>query len=389
MGCQQKINLNMKKTIIIFALIPFILTAIEPKFKQQDIDTSVGVGYGLQLADMDGDGKTDIILVDKNKVVWYKNPSWKKHQISAHLTQRDHVCVAARDIDGDGQAEIAVGAQWNPGDTVNSGAVFYLQPTQGRSGNWSPLKLKHEPTTHRMHWLKNASGKFDLVVKPLYGRGNRGGKGVGMKVLAYHQPKDVKEEWKTTLVSDTLHDSHNFHPINWDDDIEEEFLQAAFEGVWLFDRVEGKWNGMQITKNWAGEVRDGKSPSGQRFVTTIEPKHGTTVAVYVQSDGRYRRVELDTTLKDGHALACADFLGTGGDQVVAGWRGMNPRAVPGVKLFVPKNKGYTSWKTYQLSGSEIAVEDIKAADLNGDNMPEIVVAGRQTHNLKIFWNESK
>ena len=98
---------------------------------------------------------------------------------------------------------------------------------------------------------------------------------------------------------------------------------------------------------------------------------------------------LDETFKDGHALACADFLGTGGDQIVAGWRGMRPRAVPGVKLFVPQKDDYTKWKTYKLSGAEIAVEDIKVADLNGDNKPEIVVAGRQTHNLKIFWNESK
>ena len=376
----------MKKFTFITLGFAVSMIGAEPKFNQQDIDTKVGVGYGLQLADMDGDKKTDIVLADRDKIVWYKNPTWKKHQVSGHLTQRDHGGLTARDIDGDGKAEIAVGAQWNPGDTVNSGAVFYLQPTKDRQGDWAPVKLKHEPTTHRMHWLRNASGKFDLVVKPLYGRGNRGGKGAGMKVMAYHQPKDGKGEWETTLVSNFLHDSHNFHPINWDDDTEEEFLQAAFEGVWLFDRVKGKWEGKQITKNWAGEVRDGKSPSGQRFVTAIEPKHGTTVALYVQSEAGYRRMELDTTFKDGHALACADFLGTGGDQVVAGWRGMNPRGVPGVKLFVPQNKGYTKWKAYQLSGSEIAVEDIKAGDLNSDGKPEIIVAGRQTHNLKIFWN---
>ena len=33
--------------------------------------------------------------------------------------------------------------------------------------------------------------------------------------------------------------------------------------------------------------------------------------------------------------------------------------------------------------------DFDSGDLNGDGKPEIIVAGRQTHNLKIFWNESK
>ena len=65
------------------------------------------------------------------------------------------------------------------------------------------------------------------------------------------------------------------------------------------------------------EVRDGVTIKGKRFFAAIEPKHGTTVAVYLETRFQFwqRRV-LDETLKDGHALAIADFLGTGGDQVV-------------------------------------------------------------------------
>ena len=107
-----------------------MVSAAEPKFKTQEIDAEVGVGYGLQIADMNGDGRSDIILCDKDKIVWYQNPSWKKHQISGKLTQRDHVCVTARDINGDGKAEIAVGGQWNIGesnDSAKSGSIFYLR----------------------------------------------------------------------------------------------------------------------------------------------------------------------------------------------------------------------------------------------------------------------
>ena len=164
---------------------------------------------------------------------------------------------------------------------------------------------------------------------------------------------------------------------------------TGVEGTWLLDRQKDKtWKQELVAKPFGGEVRDGKLPDGRRFVTTIEPRHGSVVACYVANGKEWKRHVLDTTFKDGHALATADFLGLGGQQIAAGWRGMNPRAVPGLKLFVPLDKDYTKWKTYQLSGAEIAVEDIKAADLNGDGKPEIVVAGRQTHNLKIFWNES-
>src|SRR5690606_12534754 len=104
------------------------------------------------------------------------NPSWEKHVIAGKLTERDNVCIAAADINGDGKAEVAIGAEWNPGDTENSGAVFYLIAPEDRTGKWTPVKLHHEPTVHRMAWVNS-----HLVVAPLHGRGNRGGAGEGVK----------------------------------------------------------------------------------------------------------------------------------------------------------------------------------------------------------------
>src|SRR5262245_61669892 len=138
--------------ILALGLATLAATAAEPpkpKFKPAEIDNKIQIGYGLALEDVDGDKKTDIILVDKNQIVWYQNPAWTKHVIAENLTKQDHVCVAAKDLDGDGKCEIAVGAEWNPGDTVNSGAVFYLVPPKDRTQPWKPVKLQHEPTTHR------------------------------------------------------------------------------------------------------------------------------------------------------------------------------------------------------------------------------------------------
>jgi hypothetical protein len=116
--------------------LPAALTLPEPHqpaFRAQTIDAEISIGYGLAIADVDGDGKEDILLADKSEIVWYRNPSWTKHRMTGALTERDHVCIAARDIDNDGMAEVAVGAEWNPGDTVNSGAVFYLRAPADRT----------------------------------------------------------------------------------------------------------------------------------------------------------------------------------------------------------------------------------------------------------------
>jgi transposase InsO family protein len=86
---------------------------------------------------------------------------------------------------------------------VNSGAVFYLVPPDDRTQKWEAIKLHHEPTVHRMRWVKNADGKFDLVVVPLHGRGNNAkAEGVGAKILAYKVPADPKQPWKTELLDE-------------------------------------------------------------------------------------------------------------------------------------------------------------------------------------------
>ena len=380
---------------VTFLLIPGVLAAEPPapRFRAQDIDTTVQIGYGVAIADVDGDGRPDILLADKRTVQWYRSPGWQKHVIAEELTPQDNVCLAALDLDGDGRCELAVGAGWNPSETTDpsrSGAVFYLIPPADRTQRWEPVRLEHEPTVHRMHWVVAPGGGWELVVKPLHGRGNKNNEGAGSRVYAYARPKDPRGPWTRTLVSDFTHASHNFQPINWDRDPEHELLTGAKEGLFWFGRSSGAWRHRQLSDQWTGEVRDGRLPGGKRFLATIEPMHGGVSAAYVDpgtNRGLWPRTLLDDTLKDGHAVVIADFLGVGSDQVAVGWRAMNPRGAPGVRLFTPLDADGRTWRRTDLSGPEVAVEDMRAADLDGDGDPDLVLAGRQTKNLRILWNE--
>jgi hypothetical protein len=364
-----------------------------PKFRHVTIDAYVKIGYGTAIADMNGDKKPDIILCDARNIAWYENPSWKKHIIVENLTPRDHVCIAVRDIDGDGKAEIAAGAQWNPGetsDTAKSGAVFYLIPPADRTQKWTPVQLKHEPTTHRMRWFATPTGKFDLVVLPLHGRGNKGGKGDGVRTLAYHKPSDAEAKWSTTVIDDRMHTSHNFEVAQWDKDAANEMLLGGLEGVFLLNpAIRGGWTRQQISNNPTGEVRQGAGARGEKFIAAIEPMHGNQLSIYTAAKGKklWDRNVIDDSLDQGHALATGDFLGTGSDQIVVGWRGTRRTGKVGVKLFYPTNEQRTEWKSLLIDDNQMATEDIRVADLNGDGKPDIVAAGRATHNLKIYFNE--
>ena len=42
-----------------------------------------------------------------------------------------------------------------------------------------------------------------------------------------------------------------------------------------------------------------------------------------------------------------------------------------------------------LDDGGVAVEDLVAADLDGDGRPDVVAGGRASHNVKIYWNLGK
>jgi hypothetical protein len=386
----------------------------EAKFRHVTLDDKVQIGYGVAVADVDGDKNADVLLADKKQFVWYKNPgaekaadsaAWRKFVIAENLTEKDNVCIAAQDLDGDGKCEIAVGAEWNPADTEKSGAVFYLEPLEDRTQRWEAVKFPTvEPTTHRMRWMRLSDGSWGLLVVPLHGRGNKNNEGEPVNVLLYRKPADVRTEWKSETVDRSMHATHNFslsarllepgqqpgvviggkeglHTCRYD----------AEKGGWKTAELIGADGGREGT-NGVGEVRLGAARGVPNFIATIEPMHGNALVVYTSEGGSGadprpgNRNVLTDQLVEGHALACADVLGIDADQVVVGWRGnpQNPRSI-GVKLFAYDGG---AWRENVIDPAGMACEDLVVADLNGDGKLDVVASGRSTHNLKIYLNET-
>ncbi|QEC53322.1 VCBS repeat protein [Anseongella ginsenosidimutans] len=355
-----------------------------PVFKPQVIDDNVDIGYGLAIGDVDGDKKPDIVLADKKEIVWYRNGDWERFIMARDLTQHDNVCVAARDINGDGLVEVAVGAQWNPGetsDTAQSGAVFYLERPADPTGTWIPVKLYHEPTVHRMGWVLAAPGKYQLIVLPLHGRGNTNGEGDAVRVMAYEPPENKDGAWNYKIIDRLLHMSHNFEIVPEKD--RELLYIGGKEGVRKLKFEDGQWAASWLLYGSSfGELRVGHDADGQTWLTGIEPMHGNNLTIYPGLEKSRRKV-LTESMDQGHGLAAEDLTGAAGDEIVAGWRNPNKEGKVGIQLWQQESG---EWKAYPIDDNTMACEDLKVADLDGDGRKDIIASGRASHNLIIYWN---
>jgi len=409
----------MKLPAILSALLLAACTgafAADPHFTAIALDEHIQIGYGLAIADVDGDGHPDVILADKRQFVWYRNPgpaqardpaAWHKYVLAENLTPEDNVCIAAQDIDGDGKCEIAVGAGWNPSDTEHSGAIFYLIPPADRTQPWAPVRFPEvEPTTHRMRWLRLSDGTWGLVVVPLHGRGNKKGEGTPVNVLLYHPPtplNDPKGEWRSEVVDHSLHMTHNFDFLQ--NDRTEGVFIGGHEGMHRLRREKGgAWENLAVNalsndhvgREGIGEIRQsvGTKASKGGYLATIEPMHGNRLMVYPAGDKidapPYDQGTLLTDrLVEGHALRVGDLLGVGADQIVVGWRGKTtePYGTVGVAIWVASDSASGSWRETVIDPDGMACEDLQLADLDGDGKLDIIASGRRTHNVKVYFTD--
>ncbi|MCO6454662.1 MAG: VCBS repeat-containing protein [Pirellulaceae bacterium] len=383
----------------------------ELDFREQELPTRLTVGYAVRLLDMNGDQRLDIVIVDSKRVLWLENPNWNEHVLIEDSSKPfDNVCFAPHDIDGDGRLDFALGADWQFNNSRDGGTIQWITGA-GPGQPWRLHPIGTEPTVHRMQFADlDGDRRPELIVAPLKGRNTTPPdfQQAGVRLLSYQIPSDpVAGPWKADVIFDQLHVTHNFQPTDFDGDGDLELLVVSFEGVSLLERADdGTWRGTRIgsgnqqsrPSRGASEIKRGRLASGADYIATIEPWHGNQVVVYTRpaaprpasGEWLWNRQVLDDQLLWGHGVWCEDLDGDGDQELIIGVRDdVNESARRGLRIYDAQDPTGTRWQRHVIDPGSVAIEDLAAGDLNGDGRPDIVAVGRQTKNVKIYWNQTR
>jgi hypothetical protein len=377
-------------TIFVLAHFPACVLAQTSKPERVVIDTNLPGGYQVEVGDVNGDGKIDVIALGGSTCAWYENPSWKKHVVTSGKDSAGIISSGTADIDGDGRAEIAIAYEFSM-NQPKKGKLLLATQSDTSGDKWTLKHIDDIGSIHRLRWADvDGDGKRDLVVGPIFGPN-------ASPPLFDQDPATtvvyrMKNGWKAEPVGKHLI-SHAIDALDIDGDGRAEILTACTEGVvahW-FDTATQRFTSRVLApgkpgkapKTGSSEVHVGKLRDGSRFVASIDPWHGTEVGVYhpisVQKDGTAngaKRHVLDTTLEDGHALWVADVDGDGDDEVFAGHRGKDHR----VSMY---DFDGMKWNRTVLD-SGVAAQDLRGADFDGDGRPDVVAVGGKTGNVVMY-----
>ena len=362
---------------------------------EHTIATDLRGGYHVTAADMNKDGRTDLLAVatgPKVDLVWFENPSSSEARSAKEETWTRHVMASgypgminadAFDVDGDGYPEVVLQSGFSTTPAKGDGRLILLTKGADVNAPWTAKEFDHMPSVHRVRWMDAyGNGRKIAVSAPLGGvNGAPPDYKDTVSIYAYDPKNDYKRETITDADEGVL---HGISVVDWDGKGRDALLSASFMGIHLHRFNNGKWERTRLApgsadpwpKNGSSDVVVLRTKAG-RQLAAIEPWHGNQVAVYVKG----KREVIDDSLVDGPTIAAADLNGDGNDEIIAGYRGKGRS----VYLYYFEKK---KWRREALDDGGMPAASCAAADLNGDGRTDVACIGAATANLKIYENVS-
>jgi hypothetical protein len=341
-------------------------------FVAHSIETGLRGGYMVAVADLNHDGKPDIVAVasQRRDLLWYENPTWTPHVIASGFTGM--INAAPYDVDRDGYPELALAHGFSMNPSTSAGVITILTHLGDPTNPWIAKEIDRLPTTHRIRWADiDGNGRKVLVVAPLVGPEARAPDYRGQTPLVFYRPG----LWKREQIATTDGVVHGIFVSEWNRRGRDAIITAGFTGVHLDELENGTWTRTRLT---AGDPtpwpKSGSSDvavvhlGSQRLLATIEPWHGNEVVVYRMEQGVWMRQVIDTEAIDSHTLVTADLDGRGLESIIVGQR----QGKRSVYVYSARDDAGQKWDKDVLDDGTLAASGCATADLNADTRIDVV-----------------
>jgi hypothetical protein len=357
-----------------------------PKFREKVISKAVNFGYQLVAADLNGDGKKDLLAIDERatEVAWFENPTWERHVLATNVPRPLNATCC--DLDGDGIPEVVLAYRFETSPEKSVGNVVLLTHGKDVRQPWTTHDIDRVPTAHRVRWIDpEGNGQKVLLLGPMVGQRFPPAEGDSVPLYLYRPGQWLRE----TISTEPRGVLHAINPVNWDGSARQQLLTASYAGIHRLQFLNGKWVATLLTRGdprpcplcGSSDARLGHLGS-QRILVAIEPWHGNQVVVYVPEDQQWKRVVLEDKMENGHGLAVGDLDGDGRDEIVCGFRGKGCQ----LSIYKALDTTGTHWRKTVLDDGGMAAADCVIEDFNGDGKPDIACIGASTGNVKLYEN---
>lgn len=360
------------------------------RFAMHVVAETVPGGYQIVAADMNKDGRTDLLalgLSAQGELAWFENPGWQRHVIANDIGRMINADV--KDLDGDGIPEIGIAHGFTTSVDTSTGGISLLKHRGSPTEPWERRDLDAIPTSHRVRWMNaNGQGRWLLVNAPLIGPGSTAPDYRRPVSIAYYEGPDWKRQIMTDAEEGVIHGILATSVAPFNNGRSESLLSASFLGIFQHRLVSGKWERTRLTagspaawpQSGSSDMAVGRHGSAI-IMGAIEHWHGNQVVVYRQEGGTWTRQMIDDQITDGHALAMADFAGNGRSAIVAGER----QGKRSVYVYWPPATLGGAWQK-QVLDDAMGASSCVTADINGDKRPDIACVAGRAPSVKWYEN---